>query len=154
MLFLSQFIGIKTQVLFSSTKGRKMKSLFFKHGEEIFHEGQASECAYIIDSGTVEVSCIATSGKKKVLGVLKTHEIFGEMGMIDGLPRSCTVIAKKDCEVTELSRESFESLATKRPEALMPILRVLTNRLRTTLKIVEDLEKGREPAPAAVPNAN
>ena len=131
-----------------------MKSLFFKHGEEIFHEGQASECAYIIESGTVEVSCISSSGQKKVLGVLKTHEIFGEMGMIDGLPRSCTVTAQKDCEITELSRESFESLATKRPEALMPILRVLTHRLRTTLKIVEDLEKGQAPATQAVPNAN
>ena len=131
-----------------------MKSLFFKHGEEIFHEGQASECAYIIESGTVEVSCIATSGKKKILGVLKTHEIFGEMGMIDGLPRSCTVTAREDCEITELSRDSFESLADKKPQALMPILRVLTNRLRSTLKIVEDLEKGRAPAPDAAPNPN
>jgi CRP-like cAMP-binding protein len=130
-----------------------MKRLFFKHGEEIFHEGQASECAYIIESGIVEVSRIVNSGQKKILGMLKTNEIFGEMGMIDGLPRSCTVIAHEDCEITELSRESFESLADKRPQALMPILRVLTNRLRTTLKIVEELENGRVPAPV-VPNPN
>jgi len=71
MLFLSHFICIKTQVLFSFAKGCKMTSLFFKQGEEIFHEGQASECAYIIESGTVEVSCLATSGQKKVLGGVK-----------------------------------------------------------------------------------
>ncbi len=127
-----------------------MKSLFFKHGEEIFHEGQASECGYIIESGTVEVSRLTSSGEKKILVILKRHEIFGEMGMIDGLPRSCTVTAKDDCEITELSRESFESLATQRPEALMPILRVLTNRLRATLKVVEGLEQGQVSTPAVV----
>ncbi len=39
-----------------------MKNLFFKQGEEIFHEGQASECVYIIESGIVEVSHIVNSG--------------------------------------------------------------------------------------------
>jgi CRP-like cAMP-binding protein len=48
-----------------------MKNLFFKQGEEIFHEGQASECVYIIESGIVEVSHIVNSGEKKILGRLK-----------------------------------------------------------------------------------
>ncbi len=76
------------------------------------------------------------------------------MGVIDGLPRSCTVIAHEDCEITELSRESFESLADNKPQALMPILRVLTNRLHTTFKIVEELEKDRAPTTSAVLNPN
>jgi hypothetical protein len=50
--------------------------------------------------------------------------------------------------------ENFESLADKKPQALMPILRVLTNRLHTTLKIVEELEKDRAPTPPAVLNPN
>lgn len=130
-----------------------MKTLFFKHGQEIFHEGASSKCAYIIESGSVEVSKITPEGETKILGVLGSNEIFGEMGLIDGLPRSCTVKAREDCQITELNHDTFHSLAEHRPEALVPLLRVLTNRLRATLKVVQDLEQGKIPD-RSVPNPN
>ena len=102
-----------------------MKTIFFKHGQEIIHEGMSSDCAYIIESGRVEVSKTDTNGKRKVIGTLKENDIFGEMGLIDGLPRSCTVVALEDTSITVLSQEAFNSLADHKPQALMPVLRVL-----------------------------
>ena len=123
-----------------------MKTLFFKKGEEIIHEGMASDCAFIIESGTVEVSKLDPDGERKILATLKENDIFGEMGLIDGLPRSCTVVALETCNITKLTKEAFETLADHNPQALMPILKILAQRLRATLKLVEELESKDRPA--------
>jgi len=70
------------------------------------------------------------------LGRLKENDIFGELGLIDGLPRSATVTALEDCTIKVLTKDSFNSLAKNRPEVLMPIFKVLASRLRSTLKQV------------------
>jgi len=122
-----------------------MKTLFFKKGDEIIHEGMASDCAFIIESGTVEVSKSDPEGQRKILAVLKENDIFGEMGLIDGLPRSCSVVALEPCNITKLTQEAFDSLADHNPQALMPILKILAQRLRATLKVVEKLESKEKP---------
>ncbi|PIQ97943.1 MAG: hypothetical protein COV67_01510 [Nitrospinae bacterium CG11_big_fil_rev_8_21_14_0_20_56_8] len=110
--------------------------LTVKKGDIIFREGNFSDCAFIIEKGLFEVSKTDEEGKKKVIGALHTGDIFGEMGLIDGKPRSATVIALEDGRISILSRESFEALAERKPESLMPLLRVLSIRLRDTLQLV------------------
>lgn len=126
-----------------------MKTINFKKGEDIIHEGTLSDCAYIIEKGSVEVSKKRPNGQKQVLGILKENDIFGEMGLIDGLPRSATVSALEDCSISVLSQETFNNLAHHNPESLMPILKVLAKRLRSTLQLVEDLQKGEKIDPSA-----
>lgn len=117
-----------------------MKTLFYKKGDEIIHEGMASDCAFIIESGSVEVSKLNPDGERKILATLKENDIFGEMGLIDGLPRSCTVVALEACNITKFTQEAFETLSDHNPQALTPILKILAQRLRSTLKRVEELE--------------
>jgi CRP/FNR family transcriptional regulator, cyclic AMP receptor protein len=120
-----------------------MKTKYFKKGEEIIKEGMLSDCAYIIDAGQVEVSKLRPNGEKQIIGVLNENDIFGEMGLIDGFPRSATVVALEDCTISIMTQEGFNSLAQHNPEALMPILKVLAKRLRATLTLVEDLQEGK-----------
>ena len=120
-----------------------MKKLYFKAGQEIIAEGTLSDCAYIVESGSVEVSRVDSNGKKQVLDQLHENEIFGELGLIDGLPRSATVTAMTDGTIRVLSQESFDSLAANNPEALIPILKVLAKRLRSTLILVKHLQNQR-----------
>ena len=123
-----------------------MKTVYFKKGEEIIKEGNLSDCAYIIGDGRVEVSKKLPNGEKQIIGVLDKNEIFGEMGLIDGFPRSATVVALEDCSISIITQESVNNLAQHKPEALMPILKVLAKRLRSTLSLVEDLQKGKSPS--------
>ena len=58
-------------------------------GEYIFVEGDAGDCAYIIESGTVEIS-LGNDDGKLVLATLNKGEILGEMAIIDGLPRTAS----------------------------------------------------------------
>jgi CRP-like cAMP-binding protein len=107
-----------------------------KKGEIIFHEGNPSDCAYIIGAGSIEI-LESTPGGQKVLGVLKDNEIFGEMGLIDGLPRSATARALKDSVVYTLTSETFDNLVLKNPESLLPIMKILTSRLRETMSCLK-----------------
>jgi len=118
-----------------------MDTVDFKKGEDIIEEGTLGDCAYIIEQGSVEVSKLTPHGEKQVLGVLEKSEIFGEMGLIDGLPRCATVTALRNCVVSVCSRETFNSLADHNPESLLPIFKVLVRRLRSTLSLVGALQK-------------
>ena len=117
----------------------------FKKDGIIFHQGSPSDCAFIIGSGSVAIVQETKEGEK-ILGNLKENDIFGEMGLIDGFPRSASVIALEDCTISIITQDSFNNLAQHKPEALMPILKVLAKRLRSTLTLVEDLQKGKSPS--------
>jgi CRP/FNR family transcriptional regulator, cyclic AMP receptor protein len=118
----------------------QVETLKYKKGETIIREGESSDCAYIIESGTAEVCKSLPSGKNQFVGVLAQDDIFGELGLIDGLPRSATVNALDSCRIRKISQETFVSLAKHNPQALMPILKILVNRLRHTLRLVDKLE--------------
>lgn len=117
-----------------------MKKIFVKKGKDIIEEGTVSDCAYIIESGKVQVSKTRGDGTKTVLGTLHEKDIFGELGLIDGLPRSATVTALEDCTVSVLTQDAFTSLAKRNPQTIMPILKILASRLRATLKTIEEIE--------------
>ena len=68
-----------------------MKKQYFKKGVEIIKEGALSDCAYIIESGSVRVSKTLGNGEEQTIGILQENDIFGEMGLIDCLPRSANV---------------------------------------------------------------
>ena len=87
-----------------------------KKGEIIFHEGSLSDCAYIIGMGAIEIFA-TISGGQQVLGVLGENEIFGEIGLIDGLPRSATARAREEAVVYTLTPETFDYLVHKNPKA-------------------------------------
>ncbi len=123
-----------------------MKKIYIKKGKSIFLEGTPGECAYIIESGSVEVSKTKNSGERISLGTLYEKDIFGELGLIDGLPRTATVTALEDCTVSILTQEAFNSLARRNPQSLIPILKILAKRLRSALNVVENMNK-REPKP-------
>lgn len=113
----------------------------FKKGKLIFNQGSASDCAFIIGSGSVEIVKDTEEGKK-VIGVLKENEIFGEMGLIDGQPRSASARALEDSVMYIITRDNFDILVDKNPKALLPILKVLTSRLRETLNFLKQKPAG------------
>ena len=111
----------------------------YPNGELIIRENDLSDCAYIMESGRAEVCKTLANGELQVVGILEENDIFGELGLIDGLPRSASVRALENCQVSMLTQQAFKSLAKNNPQALMPILKILTNRLRETLVLVDEL---------------
>ena len=122
----------------------------FAKGEIIIFEGGISTCAFFIDLGGVEVLKTLPNGEYRRVAVLKATEIFGEMGLIDDLPRSATVRALDEgCTVSILTKENYQVLLEGNSDVLFKIIQVLSDRLRKTLKLVADLERGRGAAQVA-----
>ena len=130
-----------------------MSTQIFNKDDVIIEEGSLSNDAYIIESGSVEVSKILPDGKIQIITKLDTNDIFGEMGLIDKLPRSATVRALEDCSVSVMTPDDFNSIAKKNPKALMPILKVLAKRLRNVLKTIEKVD-GQNPQNQALVAGN
>ena len=111
-----------------------MKRIHFKANSNVIKEGDLGDCAYIVEVGSLEVSTNNAMNEKHILGKLKVNDIFGELGLIDGLPRSATVKTIENCTINVLTKESFNKMVKNNPEALVPILKVMASRLRSTLK--------------------
>ena len=112
-----------------------MKTLYFESGEVVFEAGSPSDSAYLVEKGKFEVSRLC-NGQKQVIGILKEKDIFGEMGIIDNQPRSATVTAMEKSKVSLVTQECFHSMEMTNPEALMPLLRVLSARIRDSFKLL------------------
>jgi CRP-like cAMP-binding protein len=81
-----------------------------KKGETVFSQGSPSDCAFIINSGAIEIIETTHEGQK-VIGQLSENEIFGEMGLINGKPRSAIAAALEDSVVFIMTQISFDKLA-------------------------------------------
>ena len=80
--------------------------LSFTNGEYIFREGESADYAYIVKSGTVQITKITSLGED-VLAELEPSSLFGEMALIDGSPRSASARAKGDTILTEVTSAAF-----------------------------------------------
>jgi len=135
----------------------------FQPGQVIFREGDASQEAYRILRGRVEISILA-DGKPVVLAQLGEGDIFGEMAMVDERPRSASAQALEVAECEVLTPENFNELVLSRPEVLIPYMASFFERLRTAndrlrlemrlrAKAEHALAAGATVTPAAVPVA-
>lgn len=103
---------------------------YMRKGQVIFNEGSRSDYAFIIQDGQVEVSRRRKDGNIEVVDILGRNDIFGEIGMIDGGPRSATVTALENSKVTMVSRHDLNIMAQKDPKAWFPIVKAMSARLR------------------------
>jgi hypothetical protein len=103
----------------------------FDPGELVIEEGTKGTAAYVILSGRAEV--LKKSGKKDItIATLEEGQVFGEMGLIEERPRSATVRAVSDLKVRVINRDKFNELLRSSPLVLIPILKILFERLRQT----------------------
>jgi CRP-like cAMP-binding protein len=107
-----------------------MRRLTFVDGDVIFHEGDASDAAYLVVSGIVEIVTGSGSPNAKTISVLGKGEYFGEMGAIDNCPRSATAVAKGTVDCVSVGPEEFMETLVKEPKEAIDLLKVLFERLR------------------------
>ena len=112
----------------------------FANSEYIFREGESAAYAYVIKSGTVEITKHSADGEQ-VLAELVAPTIFGEMALIDGNPRSAGARAKENTVVTEVTAESFKTYLSNNPEAAIRIMKTISENLRKSNQVVAKYER-------------
>jgi len=113
-----------------------MKTVYRGKGETIVKEGEETDEAYIILDGEIEVT-----KKGKYVATLSQNQIFGEIALVDQRPRTATCTAKTAVTLGQVTRENYLSLLKHRPEAINPILRIVTERMRNLMQIMDDIAR-------------
>ncbi len=110
-----------------------------KRGKTIFSKGELGSSLFVVCSGTVEVVVPSAEGKNAVVNLIGEGEIFGEIALLDGGPRTADALALSDCQLMAIERRDFLALLRANPEVTIKLLEVLCSRLRRTTEQVEDL---------------
>jgi|KBSMisStaDraftv2_1062788.scaffolds.fasta_scaffold265599_2 CRP-like cAMP-binding protein len=94
-------------------------------GDVVFRDGDAPDKMYVVVSGEVEIHL-----RDAVIETVAQGRTFGEMALIDGSPRSATVIAKTDSEVAAIDKRTFMLLVDEMPYFALFVMRNMVDRLR------------------------
>jgi CRP/FNR family transcriptional regulator, cyclic AMP receptor protein len=106
------------------------RTITLREGETLFERGDAGDGCYWLRRGVLAVSVASADGEQRILAILGAGAIVGELAMIDGLPRSATVQAVRDCVLTFVSRAAFTETLSRHPELFHDIAMTLAARLR------------------------
>ena len=110
-------------------------------GESIFEEGDPGTEMYIIQSGQVEI--LKTTGRTpRRLALLEEGDFFGEMAILEDIPRTASARAHTDCVLVRIDRSTFDQLVRHDPEIAIRMLRKLSSRLRMANPALLDAELG------------
>lgn len=99
----------------------------FASGQVVFRAGESGDRLYVVRSGAVELR-----HGDIVLERLGPGEMFGEMAIIDGSPRSATAVACEDSELVPIDQPRFHALCQHTPFFAENVMRLIAGRLRRT----------------------
>jgi len=135
-----------------------MRTRRFRRGEVLFHLGDPGDALFVIVSGEVKISLPSETGDEAILASLGPGEVFGELALLDGAPRSATATARVPTETVMLPRERFQVLMATEAPVRDALLASIAAELRRLTRHVEDLHflditgrlaAGRIPGPNA-----
>ena len=101
--------------------------------------GDSTDSLFVIVSGSAKVLNRDAEGNEVILTLLGSGECFGEMGLIDGSPRSADVVANENCELLVIAKTDFTSVLAGNVELCLNIMKSLVLRLREANRKIESL---------------
>ena len=124
----------------------------YKKGEIIFKQGDAADCMYDIRWGSVGIYLDYGTPEEKLLAHLRGDDIFGEMSLVDEVPRSATAVSmERETKLEVITKETFSSYLSERPEKIIEVMqsmgkriRALTNDYLDACRAVAEAVKSRE----------
>lgn len=102
-------------------------------------EGDESSHLYIIRKGTLSAYLNNEEGRQVNLNYMQDGDYFGELSLLDGQPRSASVITLTECEVLLLSKASVQRLMQEYPDFALLMITELTRRVRELTDSVKDM---------------
>jgi K+-sensing histidine kinase KdpD len=129
---------VRSNILFSNVDPETLSTIVpqltehrYKQGQVIFDESTKGRDLYLILEGKVRIKKYTKYGFESLLAVLHTGDFFGELSIIDGLPRSARAEAMEKCSIVNFSASDLRSLIIESDAFTFNLLKNLAFRLRT-----------------------
>jgi CRP-like cAMP-binding protein len=119
--------------------GSYMKTRRLTRGTTIFTKGDPGTGLMGVLAGTVKVSVASADGKDIVLNIFHEGDVFGEIALLDGRPRTADATAMADCELIVIERRDFVPFLSSQPDVMLKFIEILCSRLRHTSEQVQDI---------------
>jgi CRP-like cAMP-binding protein len=132
----------------TSRDGSAERTLEFVTGKFIFREGDLGTEMYIVHEGQVEILQELPDGSRQ-LAVLEKGDFFGEMSILEELPRNASAKALTNATVIMIDGATFDSMLRANPEIAVRIMRKLSRRLRQADELVKRVLAGEDAESAA-----
>lgn len=135
---MNQITFLQTTPLFAEMNETQLRQIMedmmlrhFGTGEIIFREGDPGQVLYLVRSGQVRIFVNGLDGSEtSVILCSRPGEIFGELAVVDGLPRSATAVSLGDTTLYTLSRDNFRRHMRQFPQLALNFMKELTVRVR------------------------
>lgn len=111
----------------------------YRKNVTIVHINDPGNSLFILKSGMVKVTIEDHNGREIILSMLYTTDCFGEMALLDGMPRSATVTTQEPTDALVIYRDHFLNLIEKYPRILLNIAATLSRRLRRVNELIRSL---------------
>ena len=111
----------------------------FREGEAIFQQGDPGQMLYLVESGQVRIYVQDEEGQETSVTLCGPGDMFGELAVIDGLPRSASAVAMGRTVVHILSRDRFREHMRRSPQLALDLLKALSVRVRYSTQQVGNL---------------
>ncbi len=109
-------------------------------GDILFRVGEQGDAMYVIQKGAIDIKVPIQGPKKEiVVSVLKEGEFFGELSIVDGLPRTASAVAIEHTHLLEMKRNEFINFLMERPAVAISMVSEIGKRLRATNELVQSL---------------
>jgi putative ABC transport system ATP-binding protein len=102
----------------------------FAAGVVLFRQGDESDAAYVLLSGTADVLVESPDDGPVRMSSVGQNAIIGEMGLVTGDPRSATIIATSPIEALRLRKDIFLALLAEFPQMALSVMRLMVKRLQ------------------------
>jgi CRP-like cAMP-binding protein len=131
------FSGLDSTSLERVGAGMRMRR--FRRGEVIFHQGDPGDALFIVMTGAIKIMLPSDTGDEAILATLRPGDVFGELALLDGAPRSATATTLEATETLILPRDQFRELLATEPAIRDALLAAIAGELRRLTNHVEEL---------------
>ena len=116
---------------------------FYVKGDRIFDINEQGDRMYMIHTGKIGISTNTNPETKEFVATLGPGEFFGEMNLLDDLPRSATAHVLEDTELFSIERGKLRNLVINYPELSFGMLKSLSMRLRNTNELLNEARQSK-----------
>ncbi len=102
----------------------------YRHGQTLIQEGEAGTNMFVILSGHADVLQSTFEGNRRLLLARRPGDVIGELGLMDGKPRSASVVARDTCRTLVLEQRSFQQCLRRNPDLAISLIRSLAQSIR------------------------
>ena len=130
------FRGVESDYMDALAASASERSLW--RGDVLFGEGEEPDALYIVITGRIAIANKSIDGRESVVALMEEGDLFGEMGLFDGLGRSAEARALEPSKVAEIPYQPVQATYEAHPELLWRVVDMLARRLRAMDEALAD----------------